>query len=417
MTQDSAAGAVLDPDARPAVTSRFSRKRQAIIAAAIGVINEKGVKGMTLAEVADKVGLITTSVTYYFRRKETLAAACFLDGLVRMEALVARAAGQGASPSDRIRALLEGYLEDRRLALAGRGPLMPVFSDIRTLGEDVGGPVFDAYAQLFRAVRDLLSGTGGAPHDRRTATVRAHILLEQLHWIGGWAYRYGPQDDGRIAGQMHDILVNGLAAADSPWAPRRLPDPTLTPATRARASFLQAATRLINRYGYRGASVERISSALNVTKGSFYHYHSAKDGLVVDCFERSFEVVRQIQSAADGQPGGWARLSSAVAAIVERQLSEQGPLLRFSALAALPATIRDCMVVEAGGVAERFAAMIRDGVQDGSVRPVDPEIAAQMVLGAVNAAADLEALLQGQVGPADAAALYARPTLAGLLIP
>ena len=138
---------------------------------------------------------------------------------------------------------------------------------------------------------------------------------------------------------------------------------------------------------------------------------------MVDCFERSFEVVRQIQSAADGQPGGWARLSSAVAAIVERQLSEQGPLLRFSALAALPATIRDCMVVEAGGVAERFAAMIRDGVQDGSVRPVDPEIAAQMVLGAVNAAADLEALLQGQVGPADAAALYARPTLAGLLIP
>ena len=52
-------------------------------------------------------------------------------------------------------------------------------------------------------------------------------------------------------------------------------------------AFLQAATFLINEQGYRGASVEKISARLNVTKGSFYHYNDNKDDLVANCFERS----------------------------------------------------------------------------------------------------------------------------------
>ena len=41
-----------------------------------------------LADVAAKVGLITTSVTYYYRKKDDLAAACFMRGLERFDALV-----------------------------------------------------------------------------------------------------------------------------------------------------------------------------------------------------------------------------------------------------------------------------------------------------------------------------------------
>ena len=38
-------------------------------------------------------------------------------------------------------------------------------------------------------------------------------------------------------------------------------------------AFLRAATQLINAHGYSGASVERISAELNVTKGAFYHHN------------------------------------------------------------------------------------------------------------------------------------------------
>ena len=56
-------------------TKRFQAKRDAILAAAADAINEQSAKGMTFADVARRVGLNTTSVTYYFKRKEDLASA------------------------------------------------------------------------------------------------------------------------------------------------------------------------------------------------------------------------------------------------------------------------------------------------------------------------------------------------------
>ena len=59
-------------------TDRFERKREAILDAATSLMNARGVKGLTLSDAAAAVGLSTTSVTYYFKRKDELAAACML---------------------------------------------------------------------------------------------------------------------------------------------------------------------------------------------------------------------------------------------------------------------------------------------------------------------------------------------------
>jgi len=71
-----------------AATVRYNKKKEAIIAAAAGILNRRGVRGMTLADVAASVDLITTSVTYYFKKKEDLAVACYLRGIERFDALV-----------------------------------------------------------------------------------------------------------------------------------------------------------------------------------------------------------------------------------------------------------------------------------------------------------------------------------------
>jgi hypothetical protein len=82
----------------PAGTRRFRAKRDAILAAAAGAINEQSAKGMTFADVARRVGLNTTSVTYYFRRKEELAAAAFENTLDRLTAMLEEAR-RATSPS------------------------------------------------------------------------------------------------------------------------------------------------------------------------------------------------------------------------------------------------------------------------------------------------------------------------------
>src|SRR5215831_8309797 len=84
---------------------RFELKREKIVVAATDLVNEHGLKGMTLLDVARAVGLNTTSVTYYFKRKELLAAAVFEQSLGRLEDMVAEA-GAAASPEQRVSGLL-----------------------------------------------------------------------------------------------------------------------------------------------------------------------------------------------------------------------------------------------------------------------------------------------------------------------
>ncbi len=90
------------------------------------------------------------------------------------------------------------------------------------------------------------------------------------------------------------------------------------------SDFLRAATELINAEGYRGASVSKIASRLNVTKGSFYHHLETKDELVEECFERTWDILRQGQLAADrGTSTGLANLLAQAQAMVAGQVTEE----------------------------------------------------------------------------------------------
>jgi len=397
-------------------TDRFERKREAILDAATDLLNTRGVKGLTLSVAAAAVGLSTTSVTYYFRRKDDLAAACMMRGVGCMQQIVQVALAE-ATPQARLHALLGRYLERLRRAAAGQAPALPVLSDLRALNMPQRGEVAAAYMKLFRRLRTIFEVPELAWLSRGRRTARTQMLLEQLFWAAAWLPKYDPEDYGRVCERMYDILAGGLAAPGSAWAPLAIPMAQLAPRNRqemGRETFLLAATRLINARGYRGASVDKISAELNVTKGSFYHHNEAKDDLVVACFDRTFDVMTQVQRLAMALPGDqWTRLTSAAAALAEYQLSEHGPLLRTSALAALPEAIRREMVKQSDRVSDRFASMISDGIAEGSVRAVDPFLAAQMLNATLNAGAELGFWVPG-VSQKAAPAVFARPMLMGI---
>src|ERR1700761_1833376 len=378
----------------PASTVRYAKKRDAIVAAAINILNLRGVKGMTLADVAASVGLITTSVTYYFKKKEDLAAACFFSGIAQFEAM-AEDALQAPTPEARLRRFLDRYLEAKAAIRRGERTPIPIFSDVRALKAPHLARVTAAYADMFRKVRQLF-WDGTDPAGRKGANAKTHMLMEQLYWAVVWLPRYEIEDYPRIRDRIGDILIGGLAPDGAEWAPQALSLAPEPPEIAGQETFLIAASRLINLRGYRGASVEKISAELNVTKGSFYHHNEAKDDLVLACFERTFDTVRRVQTAAMRLHGDqWLRLSSAANALVDYQLSEHGPLLRTSALSALPGGIRARVVDQSNRLSDRFAAMISDGIAERSLRPVDPVIAAQLLNATLNAAAELEFWVRG----------------------
>src|SRR5258706_1442490 len=142
-----------------ASTVRYHKKKEAIIAAAAGILNRRGVRGMTLADVAASVDLITTSVTYYFKKKEDLAVACYLRGIERFDALVNEALSEGDPPA-RLHKFLELYLALHRRIREGDEAPITVFNDIRALKEAHLPIVGRAYRQFFRKVRSLFRSPG-----------------------------------------------------------------------------------------------------------------------------------------------------------------------------------------------------------------------------------------------------------------
>ncbi len=418
-------------------TLRFAEKREAILDGAARLFNRRGIKAGTLAEVADSVGLATNSLTYYYRKKEDLVCACLARSIEAMDAVIEQAA-LADGLAERVSAFVQGFIGLMAEIAERRRAELIFFGDMRALPQAQAGPVFAAYVEMFRKLRRLLrpglppqTGVDG----RRALNARTHLLLAEVLWSRAWLTRYESVDYPRLSRAMSDILLHGLAApgqdCSAPGSvlpivlqPAQPGDPTESGPSVAdplREAYLRTATRLINDHGVGGASVERIAATLALTKGSFYHHHPTKDQLVDDCFERSFALIRGAQLRALAAPGsGWQRLLGATLPLVElhdpAQASAQAPLLRLSAWTELPGALRWQKFNTLNRLGERYAALLADGMIDGSVRRVDAAVAAQLVCGLLNALSEIGHWVPGN-GQQPLVALFARPLLMGLLAP
>jgi AcrR family transcriptional regulator len=395
--------------------SRYSARKDEILAVATAVLNEQGSRGFTLAGVAKRLDLNPVSLTYYFKRREDLAVACLLSTIDRYHAFLAAAETAGG-PEARITAFLRRLLEERRLIRLGQQPALASFFGLRGFGQGAGTPLMTAYFEMFDRIGRLLKPDPNALELRRQKLF-ARLVIAQVSWMPTWLEHYAPDDHARIADSLADILAHGLATPGRQWRPA---PPMVLGACEvdtgeiSRERFLVAATDLINVQGYRGASIDKISAALNVTKGSFYYYNSDKDDLVVACFQRTLDILDEALRRAEGGDG-WARLSSAAVSLGGYQASgARGRMLRNFVLAALPPHLRQPISAGFETISDGFVAIIDQGVADGSIRPVDSLIASQMIMTMANSAAYLHLFAAGFEAD-DIVPNYVRPALMGFL--
>lgn len=385
-------------------------RRDAIIASAIREMNQHGVRGMTLGEVAARLDLVPTGVIYYFRNKEDLAAAAYERSIARMRDL-AEAAAVHLSERERVSAFIRLFIDLRQRIELGEAEPLAVFNDVRALNcESVNA----AYVGLFRAVRALLDRKDA--RSRADLNGRTHLLLNALTFVTAWIYTWRVEDYPRIGQRIASILLDGIPGKGELPAGRPL---NLLPGgdevdEGSAEHFLRAATQLINDEGYHGASVDRISSKLNVTKGAFYHYNATKDDLVVACFQRTFDVLwRAIDSAEAAGGDGLEVMTSLLHAVLELQVGP-APLLRTSALTTVPEEIRADLLFRLRQISIRLASMLCDGIADGSIRPLDTAITAQILTAGINGASELSWWQPGEP-PESGARLFAEAMLRGVI--
>jgi AcrR family transcriptional regulator len=395
-------------------TARFASRRERIVDVGSRLINDLGLKGLSLGAVAEQIGLGSSSVTYYFRRKDLLAEACYDRGLDALEAQVEASAAAAADPRGRIAGLVATTVADADEAERPDARGLAQLHEMRAMEEPIRSRLIRRYFNTFRIARGYF--TPAATDEQRLVEVmRTQVLLEAVHALPGWLRSYAAQEHERVGDRLVELLACGLAPAGAAPAVTAGAERVDEEGDAGQARFLGAATRLINERGYRGASVERIASALNVTKGSFYHHLQAKDDLVLACFRRSLEVIERAQDRAVAAPGSWRdRLAAALGGLIGIQFGEGAPLLRSTALVALPPDLRREALRRNEQAARRFSGMIIDGITEGSLAPVDPLVAGQVIMSVLNVAYELRDLSR-RTTPERAVALYGSLIFQGLL--
>jgi AcrR family transcriptional regulator len=394
---------MMDAPALTPATPRFHARRECILDEGSALINQHGLKGLSLGAVAERIGLGGSSVTYYFKRKELLAAACYdrtLDGLATQVAEAGMVPGTRGRIARLLTLVAQG--EDRRLAR---------LHEMRAMADPFRASLIGRYYCIFRSARAFFTAAPGV-EERLVQVMRTQILLEVAHTLPILLPRYAREEHGRVVDRLVELLVDGLAPPGTAPVVAAPTPPAV--AEQGRDRFLDAATRLMNERGYRGASVERIAGSLKVTKGSFYHHLDAKDDLALACYRHSLDTIGRAQEAALAGSGRFLdRIAAALGSLGAIQLGEGMPLLRSTALAALPPEFRQEALDRAERATRRFAGMVADGIRDGSVVAVDPLVAGQYLMSALNTAMELRALSRG-VAPARAVALYGAILLSGL---
>ncbi len=154
----------------------------------------------------------------------------------------------------------------------------------------------------------------------------------------------------------------------------------------ARERILQAALEVFARKGYHRAIVDDIVRASGTSKGAVYHHFPTKEGLflaLVDEFAK--HLATAVAAAIEGRRGALAKVEGALQAALETFAGHR-ELARILLLEAV--SLGATYEAKRAEVHSRFAALIRSyldqAVEEGSVPPVNTEVATLAWLGAVN---------------------------------
>ena len=138
--------------------------------------------------------------------------------------------------------------------------------------------------------------------------------------------------------------------------------------------LLHAARRAFERYGYNGATLERIAAEAGLSRVTLHRRGVTKDGLLAELVARATDDYRRLlwpALTADGT--GAERLAVALAALCEAAEQHMPLLLALRAQSDSIFHRRD----EPEGLTrtvftEPLERLLRDGIADGSLRDVEP---------------------------------------------
>jgi len=169
-------------------------------------------------------------------------------------------------------------------------------------------------------------------------------------------------------------------------------------AEKTRGRILKAAEECFVRDGYDAASVAEICERAGVTKGALYHHFPSKQALFLALLQgwlgRLDAGMEALRASAPTVPEGLLHMAGVTRFIFSEASGRLPIFLEFFDQASHDREVWQATVAPYRRYRDWFAEMIRTGVAEGSMRPVDPDAAAVSIV-----ALAVGMLLQGLLDP------------------
>ena len=357
-----------------------SARLDALLDAAAVEFNARGVSGARLSHIATQVGFTRAALYYYVDTREDLAFRCYARSCRTTAEDLAAARRAGRNGLKRLEAFL-------RLALDPQRAPAVVLSEVPHLGGERRREIESAHARNMRELRRFIED-GIA--DRSVRACNPEIVSQAIYGMVSWT----PLAEGYVAGSgksvrahaaeaLCDLVENGVAAdaafrfscpldyAAFTFRPGNVFDRRDASAHKVEL-LVQTASRLFNRRGIDGTSLDDITAELGATKGAFYHHLPEKRALVLRCVQRAYDLYERFADAATHTDGsGLERSLIGLHLNCQAQAAEDAPLSPLTGLEALPARALAGIQERSARIAKRFEQFNRAGIADASVRSFD----------------------------------------------
>jgi len=151
-----------------------------------------------------------------------------------------------------------------------------------------------------------------------------------------------------------------------------------------RTRLLEEPVKLFARQGYDASSVAEICAAAGVSKGAFYHHFESKQALFLALLDEwlsrldaAFATVRQANTPV---PQAVVRMADMAGGLLASSGVQLSIMLEFWMQAYRDPQVWNAAAAPYHRYQQYFAGLIEEGVRQGTLRPVDPQLAARLLV-------------------------------------
>jgi TetR/AcrR family transcriptional regulator len=150
------------------------------------------------------------------------------------------------------------------------------------------------------------------------------------------------------------------------------------------AAKIPAAASVFAEHGFDDAKIDDVARSIGVPRATLYYYFSGKEDILAFLLRTLLEdVAAEVQRAVSGEGDGVARLRAALRAQLEVLAGNPETAQPLVANIGRAGRLADIAVAVNAAFHDPVITILRAGIEDGSIRGVDPERAASALFGAV----------------------------------